>query len=139
MLISGIFPFGSIAVEMYFIYSSIWFNKIFYMFGFLFFCFLLMILTTSLITVLMTYYSLCSENYKWQWKSIFIGGGCSIYVLVHSFFLTNGEKFGGFSSLVLYSGYSTIISLLVFLCCGSVGFISSLIFVRLIYGQIKID
>ena len=28
MFISG-FPFGSIAVEMYFIYSSIWFNKIF--------------------------------------------------------------------------------------------------------------
>lgn len=139
MLISGIFPFGSIAVEMYFIYSSIWFNKIFYMFGFLFFCFLLMILTTSLITVLMTYYSLCSENYKWQWKSIFIGGGCAIYVFIHSFFLTNGEKFGGFSSIVLYTGYSAIISLLVFLCCGAVGFISSLIFVRLIYAQIKID
>ncbi|RCK59043.1 Transmembrane 9 superfamily member 1 [Candida viswanathii] len=139
MLISGIFPFGSIAVEMYFIYSSIWFNKIFYMFGFLFFCFLLMILTTSLITVLMTYYSLCSENYKWQWKSVFIGGGCAIYVFIHSFFLTSGEKFGGFSSMVLYTGYSAIISLLVFLCCGAVGFISSLIFVRLIYAQIKID
>ncbi|EMG48425.1 EMP70 Transmembrane 9 superfamily member 1 [Candida maltosa Xu316] len=139
MFISGIFPFGSIAVEMYFIYSSIWFSKIFYMFGFLFFCFLLMILTTSLITILMIYYTLCSENYKWQWKSLFVGGGCAIYVFIHSFFLTGGEKFGGFSSFVLYTGYSTVISLLVFLCCGSVGFISSLIFVRLIYSQIKID
>lgn len=35
-LIAGIFPFGSIAVELYFIYTSLWFNKIFYMFGFLF-------------------------------------------------------------------------------------------------------
>lgn len=139
MFISGIFPFGSIAVEMYFIYSSIWFNKIFYMFGFLFFCFILMILTSSLITILMIYYTLCSENYKWQWKSLFVGGGCAIYVFIHSFFLTGGEKFGGFSSLVLYSGYSAVISLLVFLCCGSIGFISSLMFVRLIYGQIKID
>ena len=59
---------------------------------------------------------------------------------IYSFILlTGGEKFGGFSSLVLYSGYSAVISLLVFLCCGSIGFISSLIFVRLIYGQIKID
>lgn len=28
-LIAGIFSFGSIAVELYFIYSSLWFNKIF--------------------------------------------------------------------------------------------------------------
>ncbi|KAI5955167.1 TMN2 [Candida jiufengensis] len=139
MFISGIFPFGSIAVEMYFIYSSLWFNKIFYMFGFLFFCFLLMILTTSLITILMIYYTLCSENYKWQWKSIFIGGGCAIYVFIHSIFLTGGERLGGLSSFVLYVGYSIVISMLVFLCCSSVGFVSSLFFVRKIYAQIKID
>ncbi|KAI5965689.1 TMN2 [Candida pseudojiufengensis] len=139
MFISGIFPFGSIAVEMYFIYSSLWFNKIFYMFGFLFFCFLLMTLTTSLITILMIYYTLCSENYKWQWKSICIGGGCAIYVFIHSIFLTGGEKLGGLTSFVLYIGYSIVISLLVFLCCSSIGFISSLLFVRTIYAQIKID
>ena len=56
MFISGIFPFGSIAVEMYFIYSSIWFNKIFICL-ILFFCFILMILTSSLITILMIYYT----------------------------------------------------------------------------------
>ena len=138
-LISGIFPFGSIAVEMYFIYSSLWFNKIFYMFGFLFFCFLLMIMTTGLITVLMVYYTLCSENYKWQWRSMFIGGGCAIYVFIHSIFLTGGEKLAGLTSFVLYTGYSIVISLLVFLCCASVGFICSLFFVRKIYSQIKID
>ncbi|CUM63569.1 uncharacterized protein PRCAT00001148001 [Priceomyces carsonii] len=139
MVISGIFPFGSIAVEMYFIYTSLWFNRIFYMFGFLFFCFLLMVLTTALISVLMVYYTLCAENYKWQWKSVFIGGGCSIYVLVHSIFLTGGESLGGLPSLVLYIGYSAVISSLVFLCCGSIGFLSSLFFVRRIYAQIKID
>lgn len=139
MIISGIFPFGSIAVEMYFIYSSIWFNRIFYMFGFLFFCFILMILTTGLISVLMIYYTLCSENYKWQWKSLFIGGGCAIYIFLHSLFLTGGTKLVGLSSIVLYVGYSIVISLLVFLVCGSIGFLSSLYFVRKIYSQIKID
>lgn len=139
MVIAGIFPFGSIAVEMYFIYSSLWFNRIFYMFGFLFFCFILMILTTALISILMIYYTLCSENYKWQWKSVFIGGGCALYVFLHSLFLTGGEKLGGLTSLVLYVGYSSVISLLVFLVCGSVGFISNLFFVRKIYSQIKID
>lgn len=139
MLISGIFPFGSIAVEMYFIYSSLWFNRIYYMFGFLFFCFVLMILTTSLISVMTIYSTLCAENYQWQWKSLFIGGGCAIYVFLHSLMLTGGESLGGLTSMVLYVGYSIVISLIVFLCTGAVGFISSFIFVRQIYAQIKID
>lgn len=139
MLIAGIFPFGSIAVEMYFIYTSLWFNRIYYMFGFLFLCIILMVLTTALISILMVYYTLCSENHQWHWKSIFVGGGCAIYVFVHSFFLTGGESFGGMTSIVLYVGYSLVISLLVFVCCGAIGFLSSLVFVRRIYGQIKID
>lgn len=139
MLIAGIFPFGLIAVEMYFIYLSLWFNRIFYMFGFLFFCFLLMVMTTSLISVMMIYYTLCSENYKWQWKSMFIGGGCAIYVFVHSMFLTGGERLSGLTSIVLYVGYSVMVSFLVFLCCGFIGFASNLAFVRTIYSQIKID
>lgn len=139
MILSGIFPFGSIAVEMYFIYSSIWFNRIYYMFGFLFFCFVLMILTTALITVLMVYSTLCSENYEWQWRSVLIGGGCSIYVFLHTLLLASGYNITGVPSLVLYFGYSLIISILFFLCCGFIGFISSLFFVRTIYSQIKID
>lgn len=138
MIMSGLFPFGSIAVEFYFIFSSIWFNRIFYMFGFLFFCFILMILTTGLITLLFVYYTLCSENYKWQWKALFVGGGCSIYVFLHSLFLVKGTL-KDFTSMVLYLGYTAVISILVFLVCGSVGFICALFFVRRIYSQIKID
>lgn len=139
MLISGLFPFGSIAVELYFIFSSLWFNRIFYMFGFLFFCFVLMVLTTALISVLTIYYTLCNENYKWQWKSFFVGGGCAIYVFLHSLYFLSDEKFTDFISFVLYCGYSAIISLLVFIVCGSVGFLSNLLFTRKIYSQIKID
>ncbi|OVF07787.1 hypothetical protein A9F13_11g01287 [Clavispora lusitaniae] len=139
MLIAGLFPFGSIAVELYFIFSSLWFNRIFYMFGFLFFCFVLMIMTTALVSVLCIYYTLCSENYKWQWKSFFIGGGCAIYVFLHALYFLKGEKLGDFTSFMLFSGYSAIISLLVFIVCGSVGFLSNLLFTRKIYSQIKID
>lgn len=139
MLISGIFPFGSIAVEMYFIHNSLWFNRIFYMFGFLFFCFVLMIVSTALVSVLMIYYTLCSENFKWQWKSVFVGGGCAIFVFLHSLLLVGGKNLSGLPSLVLYVGYSSVISFLVFICCGSIGFIVNLVFVRMIYAQIKID
>jgi transmembrane 9 superfamily protein 2/4 len=137
-LVAGIFPFGSLSVEMYFIYSSLWFNKMYYMFGFLFFCFLLMVLTTSLVTILMTYYTLCSENYNWQWRSMFIAGGCSVYVFVHSIFLSKFQL-GGFVTVVLYLGYSLLISFLVFVLTASIGFISSLVFIRKIYSAVKVE
>ncbi|CCC68581.1 hypothetical protein NCAS_0B04970 [Naumovozyma castellii] len=138
-MIAGIFPFGSIAVELYFIYTSLWFNKIFYMFGFLLFSFLLLTLTTSLVTILITYHSLCLENWQWQWRGFIVGGvGCAIYVFVHSILFTK-FKLGGFATIVLYVGYSTMISLLFCVVTGAIGFLSSLIFVRKIYSAIKVD
>ncbi|SCU85958.1 LANO_0C06150g1_1 [Lachancea nothofagi CBS 11611] len=138
-LIAGIFPFGSIAVELYFIYSSLWFNKIFYMFGFLFVSFLLLTLTTSLVTVLLTYYSLCLENWKWQWRGFWIGGaGCAFYIFVHSILFTK-FRLGGLTTIVLYLGYSLLISLLSCLITGTIGFLSSLWFVKRIYSSIKVD
>ncbi|CAI4047407.1 hypothetical protein SUVZ_12G1370 [Saccharomyces uvarum] len=138
-LIAGIFPFGSIAVELYFIYTSLWFNKIFYMFGFLFFSFLLLTLTTSLVTVMITYHSLCLENWKWQWRGFIVGGvGCALYVFIHSILFTK-FKLGGFTTIVLYLGYSSVISLLCCLVTGSIGFISSMFFIRKIYSSIKVD
>lgn len=43
MLLVGILPFGAISVELYFIMSSIWIHKVYYMFGFLFVCYGIMV------------------------------------------------------------------------------------------------
>ncbi|GAV52793.1 hypothetical protein ZYGR_0AI00750 [Zygosaccharomyces rouxii] len=138
-LIAGVFPFASIAVELYFIYTSLWFNKIFYMFGFLLFSFLLLTFTTALVTILTTYHSLCLENWKWQWRSFIIGGcGCAIYVFIHSILFTK-FKLGGFTTVILYLGYSALISVLCCIVTGSIGFISSMFFIRRIYSSIKVD
>ncbi|AMD22907.1 HHR138Cp [Eremothecium sinecaudum] len=137
--IAGIFPFGSIAVELYFIYSSIWYNMVYYMFGFLFFTFILLTLTTALVTVLLTYYSLCMEDWRWQWRSFIIGGfGCSVYIFIHSILFTK-FRLGGFVTIVLYVGYSFTISVISCLVTGSIGYLSSLIFVRKIYSNVKVD
>lgn len=138
-LMAGIFPFASIAVELYFIYTSLWFNKIYYMFGFLLFSFLLLTFTTALVTILITYHSLCLENWKWQWRSFIVGGvGCAVYVFIHSILFTK-FKLGGFTTIVLYIGYSTLISILCCIITGSIGFISSMLFIRKIYSSIKVD
>lgn len=138
-LIGGLISFGSIAVELYFIYSSLWFNKIFYMFGFLLFSAVLFSFTTGLINVIVTYCALCSENWTWQWRSFFIGGlGCAFYIFIHSILFTQ-FKLGGFVTIVLYVGYSFLLSFLTCVVAGSIGFMSSMFFVRKIFRSIKVD
>lgn len=138
-LLAGFFPFTSIAVELYFIYTSLWYNQFFYMFGFVLFSFFLLVMTTALVTVLITYNSLCLENWKWQWKSFIVGGlGCATYVFIHAILFTKFEL-RGFVTIVLYVGYSALISILCCIITGTVGFFTSMLFVKRIYSSIKVD
>ncbi|CAN6619304.1 transmembrane 9 superfamily member 1 [Trichomonascus vanleenenianus] len=140
MFLAGLFPFFAISVELYFIMNSIWSHRLYYMFGFLFVCYGLMITTSSAVTVLMTYFSLTSENYHWQWRAFLFGGSCAIYIWLNALlYLLSKLSLGGFISNVLYLGYSLIFSILVFVLTGSIGLLTAFFFVRRIYSSIKID
>lgn len=160
MLIVGLLPFGAIFVELYFIMSSIWFSRIYYMFGFLFLCYGLMIAVCGAVTILMTYFLLCAENYNWQWRSFLAAGMSGGYVFLNCLlYLITKVKLGGFAGIVLYIGYSALISFLFFILAGmlqsnappvstvtmsnkllgTIGYFSSWWFVRKIYSSIKID
>ncbi|KAJ2895617.1 putative endosomal integral membrane protein [Zalerion maritima] len=140
MLEVGILPFLAILVELYFILTSFWFNKIYYMFGFLFLCYTLMIVTSAAVTVLMVYHLLCAENYNWQWRAFLSSGMTAGYVFLTMlvYWLYN-IKLGGLAGSVLYLGYSALISFLIFILTGSVGYFASWWFVRKIYSSIKVD
>ncbi|MCJ1486526.1 hypothetical protein MMC06_006703 [Schaereria dolodes] len=140
MLLGGILPFGAIFVELYFIMSNIWFGRVYYMFGFLFLCYGLMIITCAAVTVLLVYFLLCSENYHWQWRAFGTAGASAGYVFANAlFYWISSLSFSNFTSAVLYVGYSALISFLFFILTGTIGFFSSWAFVRKIYGSIKID
>ncbi|KAI9811056.1 MAG: hypothetical protein M1827_005638 [Pycnora praestabilis] len=140
MLLVGILPFGAIFVELYFIMNSIWFSKVYYMFGFLFICYGLMIITCAAVTILMVYFLLCSENYHWHWRAFFTAGASAGYVFANALlYWISKLSLGGFTSSVLYVGYSALISFLFFILTGSIGFFASWAFVQKIYGSIKID
>ncbi|EFX05714.1 endosomal integral membrane protein [Grosmannia clavigera kw1407] len=140
MLLVGILPFGAIFVELYFIMSSIWFSKIYYMFGFLFLCYGLMIITCAAVTVLMVYFLLCAENYHWQWRSFLAAGTTSVYIFANAIiYWVSKLSLSNMSGSVLYVGYTLLISFLFFVLAGSIGFFSSWWFTRRIYSSIKVD
>ncbi|CAG8029529.1 unnamed protein product [Penicillium olsonii] len=116
ILLTGILPFGAIFVELYFIMTSLWTNKIYYMFGFLFLCYGLMIITSAATTVLLVYFLLCAENYRWHWRAFAGAGMTGGYVFVNALiFWATRVSFGGLTGAVLYVGYSALISFIVFI------------------------
>ncbi|KAL9099595.1 MAG: hypothetical protein Q9163_004926 [Psora crenata] len=140
MLLVGILPFGAIFVELYFIMNNMWFGKVYYMFGFLFLCYGIMIITCAAVTVLLVYFLLCSENYHWQWRAFCTAGASAGYVYANALlYWISKLSFGNFTSGVLYVGYSLLISFLFFVLTGTIGFFSSWAFVHKIYGSIKVD
>ncbi|THV71244.1 hypothetical protein D6D29_09673 [Aureobasidium pullulans] len=119
MFLVGILPFGAIFLELYFIISSIWFSRIYYMFGFLFLCYGLMIVTSAAVTILMVYFALCAENYHWQWRAFFTSGASAIYVFLYAMlYWVRTLSFTSWTSGVLYLGYSALISALWFVLTG---------------------
>ncbi|KAI8907396.1 hypothetical protein EDD86DRAFT_255792, partial [Gorgonomyces haynaldii] len=140
ILIGGLLPFGAMFIELFFIMSSIWGNRVYYVFGFLFVVFLIMIITCSLIAILIVYFQLCAENYHWWWRSFFASGAVGCYIFLYSigFYYTRLD-IKLFSSTVLYFGWSAAISILIGLMMGTIGFLASFSFVKRIYSVIKVD
>jgi transmembrane 9 superfamily member 2/4 len=119
LLLVGALPFGAIFVELFFIMNSLWFSKIYYMFGFLFLCYGLMIMTCAAVTVMFVYYMLCAENHRWQWRAFNSAGAGAVFIFAFSIFYWIWRlRFAGFSSAVLYVGYSALISFLFFILTG---------------------
>lgn len=65
MLMGGILPFGSISIEMYFIFTSFWTFKIYYVYGFMLLVFFIAIAVTICVTIVCTYILLNAEDYRW--------------------------------------------------------------------------
>lgn len=57
----GVLPFGCIFIQLFFILNSLWSNQMYYMFGFLFLVFIILVITCSETTVLLCYFHLCAE------------------------------------------------------------------------------
>jgi len=140
IVMGGILPFGCIFIQLFFILNSIWSNQTYYMFGFLFLVFIILVITCSETTILLSYFHLCAEDYHWWWRSFLTSGFTAFYLFVYCihYFLTKLTITGVVSTL-LYFGYTLIMVFLFFLMTGTVGFFACFWFTRKIYSVVKVD
>ena len=107
-------------MELYFIMNNMWFGKVYYMFGFLFLCYGIMVITCAAVTVLLVYFLLCAENYHWQWRAFCTAGASAGYVFANAIlYWISRLSFGSLTSGVLYAGYSLLVSFLFFVLTGT--------------------
>lgn len=140
MLLAGLLPFGSIFIEFYFIFSAIWENQFYYLFGFLFVVLSILYISCSQIAIIFTYFLLCAENYHWWWKSFAISGGSAFYVMAYSvFYYYSKLNIIGFIPTLLYFSYSFLIAITFWILTGTIGFYAAYFFLKRIYAQVKID
>ncbi|PSS01976.1 Transmembrane 9 superfamily member 7 like [Actinidia chinensis var. chinensis] len=57
--------FGAVFIELFFILTAIWLNQFYYIFGFLFIVFIILLVTCAELAILLCYCQLCSEDYYW--------------------------------------------------------------------------
>lgn len=174
-LIQGVLPFGAMFIELFFIFSAIWENQYYYLFGFLFLVFIIIIskwrndgnsstlisrlVSCSQISIVITYFQLCGEDYHWWWRSFIASGGSAFYIFAYSIFYfitkvkSSFDRFSSFKALwtifqlditefvpsMLYFGYTFLICLTFWILTGTIGFIASYIFIRKIYAAVKIE
>ncbi|KAI0494425.1 hypothetical protein KFK09_024559 [Dendrobium nobile] len=139
-LMGGLLPFGSIFIEMYFVFTSFWNYKVYYVYGFMLLVFLILIIVTVCVTIVGTYFLLNAENYHWQWTSFFSAASTAAYVYLYSiYYYSVKTKMTGFFQTSFYFGYTLMFCLGIGILCGAVGYLGSSLFVRRIYRNIKCD
>ncbi|KAJ6831299.1 transmembrane 9 superfamily member 11-like [Iris pallida] len=138
---AGTLPFGTLFIELFFIMSSIWMGRVYYVFGFLFIVLMLLVVVCAEVSLVLTYMHLCVEDWKWWWKAFFSSGSVALYIFLYSvnYLVFDLKSLSGPVSATLYLGYSLFMVLAIMLATGTVGFLSSFWFVHYLFSSVKLD
>ena len=95
-------------------------GQMFYMFGFVFLAFIVLVVVCAETSILLCYFHLCAEDYRWWWRSFFATGTTALYLFLFSlhYFFFKTSITGALSYLVYFS-YTLIIVFLFFLFTGN--------------------
>jgi len=140
VLLSGILPFGTIFIEMYLVFTSLWNYKFYYVYGFMLVVYCILIIVTICVTIVGTYFLLNAEDYRWQWTSFCSGGSTAIYVFLYAIYYFSAKtRMSGALQTSFYFAYMSIFCAALFILGGTIAHLGTNLFVRRIYMYIKSD
>jgi len=96
-------------------------GQMYYMFGFIMLAFVILVVVCAQTSILLCYFHLCSEDYRWWWRSFFSTGTTAFYLFLFSIhYFVYKTTITGVLSYLLYFGYTFIAVYLFFLVAGEV-------------------
>ena len=138
--LAGLLPFTAIAIEYYFIFTSIWFHKVYYMFGFPLIIFLITVIVCAETSIICCYFMLCAEDYHWWWRSFLVSGSAAVYAFVTSgLIFAKNMPMTGLTNSLIYILWTLGICFTLFLALGTIGFLASFMFIITIYNRLRIE
>ena len=94
-------------------------GQMYYMFGFIMLAFVVLVVVCMQTSVLLCYFHLCAEDYRWWWRSFFSTGTTALYLSLFSLhYFTYKTSITGALSYLLYFGYTFIMVFLFFIMTG---------------------
>lgn len=138
VLLGGLLPFGSISVEIYFIFTSFWNYKFYYVYGFALAGFLVLVASLMCVGIVVAYVILNSEDYRWHWISFLSAGSMALYLYLYAlYYYFCKTNMSGYFQFSFYFGYTGLASVSVFLMAGALGYTGAYFFVKAIYKNVK--
>ncbi|KAF9428511.1 hypothetical protein BGZ94_002140 [Podila epigama] len=138
--LGGILPFASIFIEIYFLFTSFWSYRVYYVYGFGLLVFCIVMLVSASVTIVSTYFVINTEDYRWHWMSMASCGSTAAYVYIYSvYYFMQKTKMYGLLQTSFYFGNTALACMAIFLMLGSVGYFSANKFIMRIYRNVKLD
>ncbi|GMP77967.1 hypothetical protein CsSME_00034066 [Camellia sinensis var. sinensis] len=136
MFLGGLLPFMLIFRDMDILYASLWKHKVCGAFNTMLTDFIILICATIIVGIVFTMIQLSKRDQQWWWRSVFRGGSTSIFVYAYGiYFYVKANMYLDERMLILFLGYNACICYGLFLILGTIGFHSSSLVFRYIYGE----
>ncbi|KAI5686597.1 Endomembrane protein 70 [Leishmania braziliensis] len=140
VLAGSLVPFIACCIEMPFALNAFWREEPMYLYGFLTFFSTALAILCAEVGIVVTYFTLRGEDYRWWWRSYASLATTGVHVFLYSiFFLKRYLQIRMLSSVILFLGYMLGVSIMFGMALGSIGFISSLWMVQKMYSSIKAE
>eukprot|EP00727_Mastigamoeba_balamuthi_P010836 m51a1_g6375 Transmembrane 9 superfamily member 3 (579) ;mRNA; f:137850-140246 len=140
IVLGGLLPFGAVFIEMFFVFAGLWHYKYYYVYGFLLLVYLVLLVVTACVNVIATYYLLNTEDYRWQWTAFWSGASTGAYSMLYALYYYNSRTMmSGALQSTFFFCTTGLMSLVLGLVCGAVGFVGAESFVRRIYDTGKTE
>jgi len=128
--------FLAIGVEFFYLLTSIWHEEYYKMYMFLAIQFLVLTVTSMLVSIIQTYTMLCNGIWEWHWRAFNVGAATCVYMFMISVYLyiwVDGTM--NFATSLIYLFTIAIVCCSFALMNGFVSFLASYAFVNWLYND----